>query len=116
MKDVYEIYDYKKKEKIFQEYVNTFLKIKQESFGFPNNCFDENGQVKESVVEYITGYLDHEGIQLDREKIIRNEGMRTVAKTLLNFLWGKFAQNEGNTKVVFVKNYDELMEWVKDKR
>ena len=41
--------------------------------------------------------------------------MRTVAKTLLNSLWDKFAQNEGNTKVVFVKDYDELMEWVQDK-
>lgn len=40
--------------------------------------------------------------------------MRTVAKMLLN-LWGKFAQNEGNTKVFFVKDY-ELMEWVQDKR
>ena len=53
---------------------------------------------------------------MDHEEIIRNEGMRTVAKTLLNSLWGKFAQNEGDTKVVFVKNYDELMEWVQDKR
>ena len=106
----------KKKGKIFQEYMNTFLKIKQESSGFSGNCFDENGQIKESVVdEYIEGYLDHEGIQLDRDKIMRNEGMRTVAKTLLNSLWGKVAQNEGNTKVVFVKNYDELMEWVQDK-
>ena len=117
VKEIYEIYDYEKKGKIFQEYVNTFLKIIQESSGFPNNCFDENGQVKESCIdEYIAGYLDHEGIHLDREKIIRNEGMRMVAKTLLNSLWEKFAQNEGNTKVVFVKNYDELMEWVQDKR
>ena len=117
VKEIYEVYDYKKKGKIFQEYVNTFLKIKQESSGFPANCFDENGEIKESIVdEYISGYLDHEGIHLNREKIMKNEGMRTVAKTLLNSLWGKFAQNEGNTKVVFVKNYDELMEWVQDKR
>ena len=112
IKEIYEIYDYKKKGKIFQDYVNAFLKIKQVSSGFPANCC-----VKESVVdEYINAYLDHEGISLDWKKIIRNEGMRTVAKTLLNSLWGKFAQNEGNTKVVFVKDYDELMEWVQDKR
>lgn len=41
--------------------------------------------------------------------------MQTVAKTLLNSLWGKFAQNEGNAKVMFVKDYDELMEWMQDK-
>ena len=66
-----EIYDYKKKGKIFQDYVNAFLKIKQESSGFPANCFDENGHIKEFVVdEYINAYLDNEGISMDWEKII----------------------------------------------
>lgn len=41
--------------------------------------------MKESVVnEYINAYLDHEGILLNGEKILQNEGMHTVVKTLLN--------------------------------
>ncbi|CAB4013527.1 DNA polymerase [Paramuricea clavata] len=32
---VYEIYHYEKREKIFDQYVNTFIKLKQESSGFP---------------------------------------------------------------------------------
>lgn len=63
VKEVYKIYDYEKTGKIFQQYVNTFLKIRQESLGFPANCFDEDGQIKESVPdEYIEGYLNHENI------------------------------------------------------
>lgn len=58
--------------------------------------------------------MDHEGILLDRKEILRNEGLRTMAKTELNSLRGKFAQNEGNTKVVFENDYDELMDWVQD--
>ncbi|CAB3978337.1 DNA polymerase [Paramuricea clavata] len=36
---IYEIYHYQKREKIFDQYVNTFIKLKQESSGIPKKCF-----------------------------------------------------------------------------
>ena len=38
----YEIYHFSRQEWIFQEYVNCFLKIKQEASGYPPECCDEN--------------------------------------------------------------------------
>lgn len=66
VKEAYEIYDFHKK--IFRDYVNTFLKLEQESSGIPPDCFDENGQLSELLMEYIESYLTHEGILVDREK------------------------------------------------
>ena len=46
---------------------------------------------------------------MDKENIEYNPGVRTIAKNILNALWGKFAQNENNTKVEFLSEYDELL-------
>ncbi|CAB4007002.1 Hypothetical predicted protein [Paramuricea clavata] len=54
-----------------QKYVNTFLKIKQESSGYPKNCTTE-----EQRQQYVDEYLAVEGIQLDRSKIGHNPGTR----------------------------------------
>ena len=99
MQDVYEIYHFSRQEKVFSEYVNCFLKIKQEASGFPSECYGSDGVlIEEQVVKYIEDYYYNEGIRLDRENIEYNPGMRTIAKNILNSLWGKFAQNENNTK------------------
>ena len=45
---------------IFTEYVNTFLKVKQEASGSPKWCVDE-----ESKEMYIREYHEKEGILLD---------------------------------------------------
>ena len=41
--EIFEIYDYKQGKQIFGEYVNTFLKIKQESSGVPQDCLTKMG-------------------------------------------------------------------------
>ena len=75
-------YDPVKKEGgIFTEYIKTFLKIKQESSGWPSGC-----DTDEEKQKYISDYLDHEGIRLDESKI-RKTPLRAVAKLLLNSLW-----------------------------
>ena len=106
----YEIYHFSRQERIFQEYVNWFLKIKQEASGYPPECYDENKKlIEEKVDEYIETYYQNEGIHLNKDKIEYNPGLRTIAKNILNSLWGKFAQNENNTKVDFLSEYDELL-------
>ena len=68
---------------LFKEYVNTFLKIKQESSGYPKDCVTE-----EQKQTYIGEYYEHEGIRLDSEKIDYNPGLRSLSKLMLNSLWG----------------------------
>ena len=86
----YEIYHFSRQEWIFQEYVNCFLKIKQEASGYPPECYDENKKlIEEKVDEYIESYYQNEGIRLNKDKIEYNPGLRTIAKNVLNSLWGK---------------------------
>jgi hypothetical protein len=106
---IYEIYHYDNKEKIFDTYVNTFMKMKQESSGVPKYCYDEQGVVDDDKLNmYIDEYHQHEGIKLEAAKIKYNPGQRTVMKALLNSLWGKLAQNENTTVVSFIDNLDVI--------
>ncbi|VDH97141.1 Hypothetical predicted protein [Mytilus galloprovincialis] len=64
---------------IFTEYVNTFLKIKQEASGWPEWCLTD--QDKHT---YIKNYFEKEGIWLEEKNIKENPGLRKTAKLILN--------------------------------
>ena len=81
-------------EGLFEDYVNTWLKIKQEASGWPKDPMTE-----EEKQSYIHDYFEHEGIQLDYNKIEYNPGLRTLAKLMLNSMWGKFGQRLNKTQV-----------------
>ena len=85
-------------DELFKEYVNTFLKIKQEASGYPKDCVTE-----EQKQAYIDEYYEHEGIRLDPEKIEYNPGLRSLAKLMLNSLWGmlykKYLFNSYNSTI-----------------
>ena len=100
--EVYEVYHFGKTSRIFKQFVNMFLKLKQEASGFPSLCFVEDSSVHD------------EGIELDRDSMVPNEGSRTVAKAILNSLWGKFGQNE-NVYIQYVKSYNDLLALTKNK-
>ena len=68
---------------LFNDYVDTFLKIKQESSGFPAEC-----DTDEKKAQYITDYATKEGIRLYPNQIIENPGLRALAKLMLNSFWG----------------------------
>lgn len=72
---------------LFGEYINLFLKIKQEASGWP-----EWVQNEEDAIKYIAKYSLREGIQLDRDNIAKNPALRSIAKLLFNSFWGKFGQ------------------------
>lgn len=93
---IYEVYHFEKSSQynpslgkggLFADYVNTFLKIKQEASGFPPACDNE-----ESKQKYIREYKEKEGIELEYDKIKKNPGLRCLAKLCLNSFWGKFGQ------------------------
>ena len=72
-------------DELFKEYVNMFLKIKQEASGYPKDCVTD-----EQKQRYIEEYYQHEGIRLNPDKIEYNPGLRYLAKLVLNSLWGMY--------------------------
>ena len=49
--------------------------------------------------KYVEDYFAREGIRLDPAKIKKNPGLRTLAKMMLNSMWGKFGQKPNKTQV-----------------
>ena len=80
---------------LFEGYINTFLKIKQEASGWPS----EVGEDVEKRRGYVKAYEQKEGIRLDESKIAKNPGMRSLAKMMLNSFWGKFGQQSNKCQV-----------------
>lgn len=103
----YELWEYEmatfEKGGLFKDFINKFLKTKQESSGYPSWCGTD-----EEKERYIKDYFDHEGIQMDAERIQKNEGMRSLSKLMLNSFWGKFGQRENQTKTLVTRDPKEL--------
>ena len=92
---IYEVWHFEETcEGLFRDYVNTWLKIKQEASGWPAGV-----KTEEQRQAYIADYYKHEGIQLDYAKIEHNPGLRTLAKMMLNSMWGKIGQRLNKTQV-----------------
>ena len=68
---------------LFSGYVNGFLKIKQEASGWPDWCVTNDDKSR-----YISMDHEREGILLDKDKIQKNSGLRSLAKLMLNSFWG----------------------------
>ena len=77
---------------LFSEYVNYFLRLKQESSGFP-----EWVETPKDQARYIA-----EGILLRKDKIVENPGLRAFAKLCLNSLWGRFAMRTDRVMTEFI--------------
>ena len=80
---------------LFQTYVNTFLKIKQEASRWP----DWVGDDPQKRTEYVANYRAKEGVELAPENIAKNPGRRSLAKLMLNSFWGKYGQQSNKTQV-----------------
>ncbi len=106
---IHEIRYFEKKTKnLFKGYVKWFLKVKQESSGYPDWC-----KTEEDKDLYIEQYEKRQGIRLDKNKIEKNPGLRAIAKLCLNSLWGKFGQrtNMSRTEIIDTKSkfYEIIM-------
>ena len=92
---------------LFKDYVNTWLKIKQESAGWPRWC-----QTPEQQQQYKRLYKEKEGITL--QNVEKNPGRKQVAKLMLNSFWGKFGERTNKTKVEQVKQPSQLYRLLTD--
>ena len=84
-------------------YINTFLTIKAEASGYPDNV-----KTDEDKKNYIQQFEEKEGIALD-EKIKFNPGLRSLAKLALNSFHGKFGQKVNMQKSVFLTQAEDKL-------
>ena len=75
--EVFHFPEEQRRQGLFKEYVNTFLKVKQEAAGWPEGC-----NTDEQKAEYLREYEEREGIVL--ENVAENPGRKAIAKLLLN--------------------------------
>jgi len=111
IKEIYQVLTFEKKFGLFRKYVDMFLKIKQESSGWPNWVKSEDDKQK-----YIQDYEINQGIKLDYTKIQKNEGLRFIAKIMLNSFWGKLAQRPNLSKTSICGTYDEYDKIISDSK
>ena len=104
IKHVYEIWHFEKTQHgLFRDYVNTWLKLKEEASGWPSHV----GNDETLQTQHLHDYEMHEGICLERDNVQKNPGLRTLAKMMLNSMWGKFGQRTDKTQV---KEFDDVHE------
>ena len=97
LKQIHEVWHFAKKKKgLFKDYVDTWLKVKQESAGWPRWCTTD-----QQKREYVQQYKEKEGITL--QNVAKNPGRKQVAKLMLNSFWGKFGEKTNKSKVEQVK-------------
>ena len=82
IKHIHEVWHFpesQRKTGLFAEYVDKWLRLKQESAGWPSWC-----ETLEQKREYILDYEQKEGIRLDVANIAKNLGRKATAKLMLN--------------------------------
>lgn len=84
---------------LFKNYIDAFLKIKQQASGWPEWCTTE-----ELKHQYIENYKEKEGIELDYDEIKKNPSARAGAKQELNNAWGYYGQNPNKAETEIVQD------------
>jgi hypothetical protein len=108
--EVYEVWHFTDtSSELFNGYIDTFLKLKQESSKLPNWC-----KTAEDVAQYKAQYAEHEGINLGAIKF--NAGRRALAKLMLNSMWGFFGKRSGLGKTEYISKPERYFALLTDPR
>lgn len=89
---------------LFSGYIDTFTKLKTMYSGFPSWCKN-----KDDKEQYVKFFFENEGILLDINSISKNSGYRSLAKLLLNSLWGRLGMRTNKPKKMFINNSEQLL-------
>ena len=82
--------------------MDTFLKIKQEASGFPEDCKDQE--------KYINDFYDAEVVKLEHAQ--EKTGLRALAKMKLNKTWGKLSQKDNLSKTEYITKPADYFELI----
>ena len=97
---IYEVCRFNKTStELFKGIIKDNYKIKTEASNWPNWCNTEEEKEK-----YLKDFEEWHGFGLDRNKIEKNTGYKSVAKMFLNSLWGKFCQRDNMEITEFIKD------------
>ena len=96
-----------RREGLFADYVDTWLKIKQEASGWPRWC-----RTDAQKDQFVRQYEEHEGIRLDRDLIEKNPGRKATAKLMLNSFWGKFGERQNKPCVHSCQSPHDLYKYL----
>lgn len=91
---------------IFGSYMTLFTRVKMESSGYPDTVVTDTQKD-----EFIESIRQREGVTLVKGNIKYNAGMRFIAKSFLNSIWGKLCQrsDRNTTKMYGKKDLGPLM-------
>ena len=107
--EVWHFPETQRKQHLFAPYVDTWLRLKTESSGYPHwaTTYDEK-------VRYRSNCYQREGITLDTSQIRKNAGRKVTAKLMLNSFWGKFGENLRKSSTATVTTPAQLYDLVTD--
>ena len=113
--EIFEVWEYKTiqynkdtdTDGLFTQYVNNFLKLKQDCGGWPQWCKSD-----EDKKRYIAQYKERENIELDESNISPNSGLRLLAKFMLNSFWGKIRKKKNAHKTDIIHEPLELFKLI----
>lgn len=90
---------------LFKSYVQTFLRLKILSSKKP---FSEEAPESEKRI-YFNQIEEKYGFRIKEEEFDENPAIRSLAKLLLNSLWGKFGENQNRSEIAFLENAKDKM-------
>ena len=94
------------------KYIKKFLKVKVEASGWPK-C-KEGEDEEEHCQSFINKHKQLYDIDLDRNNIKYNSGLRYISKLCLNNLWGRFALRNRLAKTEIVDDFGRYAEILTD--
>ncbi|KAJ1518855.1 hypothetical protein ONE63_011531 [Megalurothrips usitatus] len=116
--EVYEVYQYPeviqfdpktREDGLFSGYVREMMALKQHASGWPAGL-----ETEDQKVQYTMDVLEKDGILLECDKMERNEGLRTLAKLILNSFWGKMGEKTLRALTKFVTTFSAWMALIND--
>ena len=110
--EIYEVFHFKEEHRqvgLFAPYVDKWYKLKMEASGWPESC-----QTEEQKQAFFEEFYEREHIRLSYEELEKggNPGLRSLAKLMLNSMWGKFGQRPNKTQVTHFTDPDEFHEFL----
>ena len=115
----------KRSSQLFKDYIDKFLKYSAEASGWPTKCScfsaddapscSKSDQLCVHRISYLENFEKKDEIRLEPQKIARNEGLRFIAKILLNSFWGYLGMRENMPKTKYVNKYSEVVEYFTSK-
>ncbi len=102
---VYRVDVYRSSCDLFKSYIQTFLRLKILASKKP---FGEEASEQEKRA-YFQSVEEKYGFRLREEEFDENPAIRSLAKLLLNSLWGKFGENQNRSEISFIENGKDKM-------